>query len=228
MSVESRASRVLPLVVGAIVGMGLFACSGSGGGDGGGSGSQGSDQGGVPAPPTALTIQSPVTDFLAYGDSLQFATAAPGLLLVQKTIGGNASTLRVRSELRLPNTDDTAYVRGRIIARFETEGAPSSYGAPVGHAYLWVQSLNGGHVGTLMYRSATGDTGRLTIAEMHSTPRVVSARVAECIDMDSVSDTTRVCCLCGGSQYNCPVLVEIAAQRLDSMLTAAGRPRRTP
>jgi hypothetical protein len=227
-SVQSRASRVMPLIVGAIVGAGVFACSGSGGGDGGGGGDQRTDQGGVPAPPAALTNESPVTDFLAYGDSLQFATTAPGQLLVQKTVGGNASTLRVRSELRLPNTIDSAYVRGRIIARFETEGAPSTYGVPVGHAYLWVQKVGSNHVGTLVYRSSAGDTGRVSIAEMHSSPREVPGGTIECIDLDVTSDTTRVCCLCGTSQYNCPMLAEISAHRLDSLLTARGKPRKAP
>lgn len=228
MTVGASRSRLLPLVGLAIMVSTLAACP--------------SDktttaiaplsiqQGGIPAPTVPLTDASPVSDFLTYGDGLQFAPSSPGSVIISRTRSGGTSELRVRSELRLQNTDSAAYATGRIIAKFETIGAASDYGVPIGNAYLWVIDTGGGHhKGVLMWRAyVTGDTGRTAIAsQMHSDPRTVAVVQSECFELTSaVSDSTRMCCLCGDGRYNCPMAQALSMAQLDSLLTAAGRVRR--
>lgn len=184
----------------------------------------------IPAPDSTLTEASSDSLFLQYGDSLQFAAVAPGFVVHRRGDTSSFSELRIRSELRLPNTDSAAYLRGRIIAKFETVGGASSYGTPVGNAYLWVRDTGGGHhAGTLIYRNyITGATGRTpVVSQMHSLPRSVLGVSAECVDFSgSVGDTTRVCCLCGDGRYNCPFSARISFDSLDQLLTASGRLRR--
>src|SRR6187431_542850 len=99
-NVEPRRSRVRALAVVVAVGLVLIALS---------------CKKGIPEPPASLTDASPVIDFLRYGDSLHFAADSPGVVtLIRPRPSGLTSTLRVRSELRLPNTTHSDYARGRI------------------------------------------------------------------------------------------------------------------
>ena len=221
----ARSPRVKPLITLLLIGALVTGCSLITRGT-----RSAAEADGIPAPPPTLTDASPVTAFLQYGDSLQFATATPGVVVVNRVVNGNASELRIRSELRLPQTNHSTYSQGRIIAKYETLRAASAYGAPVGNAYLWVRDTGGGNlVGTLMWRNyATGDTGRVRIAGMrHSSPRV-SSGVPDCVDLHPVGDTTRACCLCSDGQYNCPFAVDASDSQLDALLSAAGRARRVP
>lgn len=178
--------------------------------------------GGVPAPPDGLTEASPDAAFISYGDSLDFAASGTGLLTVSRPA---PAQLRIKSETRLPLTDSLAYVRGRIIAKFETVVTGSLYNLPVGRAYLWVRDTGSGHhAGTLFYvDSLTGALGRrAVVSQLHSAPRPVSS-IAECIDLDVSSDTTRACCLCGNGQYNCPMSAATTMPQLEAMLNARGK-----
>lgn len=224
MNNRSCSSRMRPLGVVGFIGVALFACTS------GSDGSRTSSVEGVPAPDPSLTESSPVTAFLRYGDSLRFAADSPGVIMLNQTVSSMPSQLRVRSEVRLPHTTGEAYVRGRIIAKFETMRGPSRYGAPVGSAYLWVRDTgSGGFKATLMWRNfLTGDTGRTAVVQqMHSTARANTGDDPECLEMPG-TDTIPpiVCCLCGGGQYNCPLLAATSMQRLDSLLTGANRPPR--
>ena len=224
MNVESRRSRVRVLVVASLAGLALFACTGgdkAGSGDslGGAAGGQPAD--GVPAPRITLTDASPDSEFLRYGESLSFATDSPGVVTVNRTVGGVSSVLKVHSENRLPFTRDSAYVTGRIIAKFVTSSAPSAYGAPVGTAYLWVKATPGGHAGTLIWRNdATGATGRSAVQQYHSSGVPVRSEVVECDDLGGgiASDTILTCCMCGG-HFNCPLVS--AMGRIDPALVEA-------
>lgn len=224
MNNRSRSSRMWPLVLVGFIGSVLFACT-----DEPEDGRSSSQAEGVPAPDSLLTESSPVTAFLRYGDSLRFAADSPGTIVLDQTVGSVPSQLRVRSEMRLPHTTREAYLRGRIIARFETMRGPSRYGAPVGNAYLWVRDTGGGSFkATLMWRNyLTGDTGRTAVVhQMHSTARANTDDDPECLQMPGTDTIPVVCCLCGGSEYNCPLLAATSMQRLDSLLTAANRPAR--
>ncbi len=186
---------------------------------------------GIPAPDSTLNETSPVTAFIRYGDALLFAADTPGIATLQRNVSGATSELRVRSEVGLPNTDTTAYVRGRIIAKFETVRANSAYGIPVGNAYLWVRDTGGhNYVSTLFWRNyATGDTGRTTVLQqLHSGQRGETGTRAECYVMGELDDAAGVCCLCGDGRYNCPFFASMSVARLDSLLVLKGKPLRSP
>lgn len=222
MTVSSGWSRVLALVAIGSIGVLMFVCTG-------GQDNQrtASTAEGVPAPDTTLTESSPVAAFLRYGDLLRFAADSPGVVTLNQVVNGVQSELRVRSEMRLPHTPDTAYVRGRIIAKFETMRGQSRYGAPIGNAYLWVRDTGGGNFrAMLMWRNfTTGDTGRAAVVrQMHCTARANTGDEPECIELPAGDTIPVLCCLCGGGQYNCPLLAEASMQRLDSLLSRANRP----
>lgn len=166
--------------------------------------------GGVPAPALTLHDGSPVTDYLRYGDALTFAVDSPGSVRISRVVNGTPSVLRVRSAMGLPRTADTAYLTGRIIARWETYRGPSRFGAPVGVSYLWVKrSAAGVYSGTLFSISyLTGDTSRTMVRQLHlpraGTPPSPTPQsfLEDCSDVEEVGDTTQVCCACSGGR-NC-------------------------
>ena len=179
----------------------------------------------IAAPPQSLNDSSPVNAFIEYGNSLQFASDTPGYVVVTRPVGSATSSLKIRSELRLPNTDSVDYVRGRIIAKFETSGAPSNYGVPVGNAYLWVRDTGGGHHEGRLYWEASGSgvTGMTPVkSQMHT--RAYTVRMAPaCFDFSGDQlDTTSICCLCGDGRFNCPGTEMMRADALDSAIAAAG------
>jgi len=182
---------------------------------------------GIPGPSIALNDSSPDTAFLSYGNSLRFATAAPGLITVSRTRNGQSSTLTIASETRLPKTKSADYAAGRIIAKFETRGATSGFGTPVGTAYLWVKANGANHVGTLFWRnSATGATGRVNVQQLHL-PTAYSTKEAECDELGGsvATDTIITCCMCGG-HWNCPMIAALGAidrQYVEGLLRRAGK-----
>lgn len=182
---------------------------------------------GIPAPDSLLTDSSPVADFFRYGDSLRFASDTPGIITQTRLVGGVSAELRLRSEQRWQYTDSAAYVRGRIVAKFETVGATSAYGTPVGNAYLWVRDTGSGNFrGTLIWRDyVTGASGRTDVPYyLHSSPTAFRSNVAFCEDFSSVAfDTVRTCCLCFDGRRNCAMMQEISMAGLDSLLATRGR-----
>lgn len=179
---------------------------------------------GVPAPAASLTEASPVTDFLRYGDTLRFDVDSVATL--QDTIGGVVSTLRIRSEVRLPFTNDTAYTRGRIIMKYETTGATSVFGAPVGVAYVWARHDSTGYHSTIFWRNyVTGDTGRsATSTQFHVARAAIPTTPGSFILRGVVNDTTRTvgCSVCM-LRLNCRSAGPLTEQELDSLLSAGGR-----
>lgn len=165
--------------------------------------------GGVPAPALALHAGSPITDYLRYGDALTFAVDSPGSVRAMRLVNDTTSVLRVRSAMGLPRTADSAYLSGRIIARWETYRAPSRFGTPVGVAYLWVTRTPAGvYSGTLFALSyLTGDTLRIPIFQKHfgTGPAPTPMSLLEECEIDGGGgDTSQVCCRCdGGGGRNC-------------------------
>lgn len=209
MNAEAQKSRVRVLVVASLAAF-LFAC----------------DKG-IPGPRVALTDNSSDSAFYAYGETLQFATSAPGLISVNRTVNGAASTLQIASEVRLPKTKDADYTGGRIIAKFVTGGATSGFGTPVGTAYLWVKANGANKVGTLIWRnSATGAMGRVVVQQEHLAA-AHQLKDAECDDMSpsAVGDTIIICCMCGG-HWNCPMYAamgRIDPSYVQGLLRARGK-----
>ncbi len=223
MTTVQRSTRIRRLITLALAGGIAIAC---------GQGTETARSGlavaeGIPAPGSTLTDGSSVPAFFQYGDSLRFAADTPGVVTVNRVVGGVDAALRVRSEVRLPWTDSAAYVRGRIIAKYETLRASSPYNTPVGNAYLWVQDTGGGHFrGVLLWRNyITGDTGRTMVPYYaHSSARAFRREVADCVDLSSaVGDTIRVCCLCSDGRFNCPMTEMLSTQALDELLTVSRR-----
>ncbi len=177
---------------------------------------------GIPAPDALLNDSSSAADFFRYGDSLRFAADTPGTVLFSRVANGVTAELRVRSEVRLPLTDSAAYVRGRIVAKFETIGATSPYNTPVGNAYLWVRDTGGGNLrGTLIWRDyVTGATGNTVVPYYrHSSRTDRKSILPECVNLSSVAgDTIRVCCWCSDGRYNCPMMQDLSMPELDSLL----------
>ncbi|MEO7997270.1 MAG: hypothetical protein ABI852_07480 [Gemmatimonadaceae bacterium] len=230
MNVSTRMSRVLPLVVLMIAGATAIAC----GNRDEPTPSPTAPPEGIPAPDASLTDASAPSAFFHYGDSLRFASDTPGYVVINRTMGGRNSELRVRSEVRLPFTTSAAYGSGRIIAKFETVGAASNFGVPAGVAYLWVRDSSGHHVGKLISRDYVSGAYAVTgVASMlHSFPRVITAVRSMCISLDDQGDsvpprdTARLCCLCGDGQFNCASSVVTSQDVMDSLLTRHGFTRR--
>lgn len=203
MNVEARGSRVRVVLLAAVAGTVLFACEAQN--PAVAVRSNLVQPGGVPAPPPTLTASSPVSEYLRYGDGLAFAVDSPGSIHITTLVNDTTSVLRVRSAVGLRRTDDTAYITGRIIARWETYRGRSRFGAPVGVSYLWVQrTAPGVYSGTLFSMAyMTGDTSRTLVHQRHFGTPTSAAFVDECEDRSSpVGDTTRVCCACGAAM-NC-------------------------
>ena len=225
-----RPARALACVVGALTLLASLDCAGQGSSvpaDTSPSGAQTTD--GIPAPPAGLEDTSPPSAFFAYADSLQFTTDSASAAILSRRVGDTISVLTVSSETRLPNTPDSAYARGRIIARFQTTGAASVFGVPPGEAYLWVRLVSGNHVGTLIWRSEAGDSGKIPVASELHPPRADPAGVPLCVASDTSTtsvptDTLKmlVCCRCGTGRYNCPSSVVITEVRLRAMLALRG------
>jgi hypothetical protein len=215
-NVEARRSRVRTVSLVTVVGLVLLALS--------------CKKEGIPEPPASLTDASPAIEFLRYGDSLRFATDTPGVLtLVRPAAGGLTSTLRIRSELRLPNTSHSHYERGRIIEKFETSGAQSTFQTPIGVAYLWVKATSDtSFTGTLYYRNyVTGEVGQTPVFQRHSAPRPFSFftkiamffghAIPDCDELPGGAGDVE-CCMCGGGRLNCSSTVPVTAIQLEELL----------
>lgn len=233
MNVSARMSRVLPVLLLIIAGATAIAC---GKDNSGNPPPPPPPPEGIPAPDASLTDASAPVAFFHYGDSLRFASDTPGYVVINRTLGGRASELRVRSEVRLPYTSSTDYARGRIIAKLETVGAPGNFGVPAGVAYLWVRDSSGHHMGKLISRDyVTGAYSVTSIAGMlHSFPRIVAAVRPMCLSLDEEGDSipprdsTRVCCLCSDGQFNCASSVAMSQSDADSALSRRGFAMRRP
>ncbi len=236
MKIGVRRTGFLRLLAISLLGAGIFACSGTAADRASGDSSTGNPpagkslQAGIPAPDSTLNDTSPDVAFLRYGDSLRFAADTPGTLVLRRVVGRETSELRVRSETRLPQTVDSAYRRGRIIAKFETVGAPSRYGVPVGNAYLWVHdTADGTFRGTLFWQNyVDGTTGRTKVLhQLHTAARPGSGDAPACRAIIDGADTVGVCCLCGDGRCNSPLYAEMSMARLDSVVSKLLFTRRT-
>ena len=203
---ETRGSRMRVVLLAAIVSAVVVACDREDRDD---EQSRSLVLGGVPGPVVALHAGSPVTDYLRYGDALTFAVDSPGSVRFTKLVNDTTSVLRVRSAMGLPRTDDTAYITGRIIARWETYRGRSPFGAPIGVAYLFVKRTAPGlYSGTLFAMSyLTGDTSRITVFQRHTpypgpSPQPMSFSEECDVEGSAVGDTIVACCACGQAR-NC-------------------------
>jgi hypothetical protein len=186
---------------------------------------------GIPAPPVGLNDGSPITDFFAYGGSLSFAAEGDSGAVVINGVGANAgSRLVVRSETRVPETDDSAYVRGRIIARLETGVSPSIFGVPPGVGYVW-QRLDGTvYRATVIWRStAPVDSGKTVLPDQAHLSRPGASEQPLVFAFDSIpgvrADTIRGgwCIRCKVGKLKCLPALAMTSVRIDEILRSMGR-----
>jgi hypothetical protein len=186
--------------------------------------------GGIPAPPAGLSDASPIADFFAYADSLEFVNEGDsGSVAIQGLGAFAASRMVVRSELRTPLTDDSSYATGRITARIETTGANNLFGVPPSVGYLWVRESGGGHQSMIIWRAngPVPDSGKTaTVTQLHLA-RTMSSNNPLAIGIDSMpnfsADTIRAgfCKRCKIGM-KCTFAMSMSNERLDSLLTSIG------